>query len=216
MSAGEEMERFFHKRGFGRTIGFGEKPAVLVIDLIRAFTNPDLPLGAPLDLQIGQTVRILDAARRTRVPIFFTSVAYEDANLADAGIWAIKQGGVMTLRAGTPEVEVDPALGRRPEEPVIIKKYASAFFGTDLLTRLNTRRADTLILTGCTTSGCVRATAVDGLQNGFRVMVAREAVGDRAQTAHEQSLFDLHAKYADVVSVDDVLSHLASRRPGTG
>ena len=216
MSAGEEMERFFHERGFGRTIGFGEKPAVLVIDLIRAFTNPDLPLGAPLDVQIGQTVRILDAARRTRVPIFFTSVAYEDANLADAGIWAIKQGGVMTLRAGTPEVEVDPALGRRPEEPVIIKKYASAFFGTDLLTRLNTRRADTLILTGCTTSGCVRATAVDGLQNGFRVMVAREAVGDRAQAAHEQSLFDLHAKYADVVSVDDVLSHLASRRPGTG
>jgi maleamate amidohydrolase len=216
MSAAEEMERFFQDRGFGRTIGFGEKPAVLVIDLIRAFTNPDLPLGAPLEVQIGQTVRILDAARRARVPIFFTSVAYEDASLADAGIWAIKQGGVMTLRAGTPEVEVDPALGRRREEPVIVKKYASAFFGTDLLTRLNTRRADTLILTGCTTSGCVRATAVDGLQNGFRVMVAREAVGDRAQAAHEQSLFDLHAKYADVVSVDDVLSHLASRRPGTG
>jgi maleamate amidohydrolase len=215
MSAGEETERFFRERGFGRTIGFGEKPAVLVIDLIRAFTNPDLPLGAPLDVQIGQTVKILDAARRTRVPIFFTSVAYEDANLADAGIWAIKQAGVMTLRAGTPEVEVDPALGRRPEEPVIVKKYASAFFGTDLSTRLNTLRADTLILTGCTTSGCVRATAVDGLQNGFRVMVAREAVGDRAPAAHEQSLFDLHAKYADVVSVDDVLNHLASR-PGTG
>jgi nicotinamidase-related amidase len=210
MSAAEEMERFFSERGFGRTIGFGEKPAVLVIDLIRAFTNPDLPLGAPLQEQIAQTVRILAAARRTRLPIFFTSVAYEDANLADAGIWAIKQAGVMTLRAGTPEVEVDPALGRRPDEPVIFKKYASAFFATDLLTRLNTLRVDTLILTGCTTSGCVRATAVDGLQNGFRVMVAREAVGDRAQAAHEQSLFDLNAKYADVVAVDDVLSHLAS------
>jgi nicotinamidase-related amidase len=94
---------------------------------------------------------------------------------------------------------------------VIFKKYASAFFGTDLLTRLNTLRVDTMILTGCTTSGCVRATAVDGLQNGFRVMVAHEAVGDRAQPAHEQSLFDLNAKYADVVSVDEVLSNLASR-----
>jgi maleamate amidohydrolase len=204
------MERFFSERGFGRTIGFGEKPALLVIDLIRAFTNPDLPLGAPLQEQIGHTLRILAAARSTQLPIFFTSVAYEDANLADAGIWAIKQAGVMTLRAGTPEVEVDPALGRRPDEPVIFKKYASAFFGTDLLTRLNTLRVDTLILTGCTTSGCVRATAVDGLQYGFRVMVAREAVGDRARAAHEQSLFDLNAKYADVMPVDDVLRHLAS------
>jgi nicotinamidase-related amidase len=211
MTAAGDMERFFRQRGFGRTIGFGEKPAVLVIDLIRAFTNPDLPLGAPLHDQIAQTVKILAAARNSHVPIFFTSVAYEAADLADAGIWKIKMAGVMTLRTGTPEVEVDPALGRRPEEPVIFKKYASAFFGTDLLTRLNTLRVDTMILTGCTTSGCVRATAVDGLQNGFRVMVAHEAVGDRAQPAHEQSLFDLNAKYADVVSVDEVLSNLASR-----
>jgi nicotinamidase-related amidase len=90
-----------------------------------------------------------------------------------------------------------------------MKKYASCFFGTDLITRLHTLKVDTLILTGCTTSGCVRATAVDGLQYGFRVMIPREAVGDRAAPAHEQSLFDLNAKYADVISVEDVLGYLS-------
>lgn len=205
--AEDSMEAFFAARGFGRTIGFGEKSALLVIDMVRAFTNPELPLGAPLDRQIEVIRELLAVAREREVPIFYTSVAYEDRDWADAGIWALKQAGIMTLRAGTPEVEVDERLGRRPEEPVIFKKYASAFFGTDLLTRLNTRRVDTLILTGCTTSGCVRATAVDGLQNGFRVMVVREAVGDRAAPAYEQSLFDLQAKYADVVSAQAVLAY---------
>jgi len=205
----QDMDSFFRKRGFSRVIGFGERPAVLVIDIIGAFTDPDLPLGANLDEVIAQTKRILAPSRAADLPVFFSSVAYEDKDLRDAGIWALKQAGVMTLRAGTPEVEVDPRLGRRAGEPVIMKKYASVFFGTDFVTRLHTLKIDTLILTGCTTSGCVRATAVDGLQYGFRVMVPREAVGDRAAPAHEQSLFDLNAKYADVVSVDDVLAYLS-------
>lgn len=208
----EQMECFFKERGFGRTIGFGERPAVIVIDLIGAFTNQDLPLGADLDGVIKETQRILDTARTADVPIFFSTVAYEEKDFRDAGIWAMKQTGVMTLRAGTPEVEVDARLGKRPEEPVIVKKYASLFFGTDFITRLQTLQTDTLILTGCTTSGCVRATAVDGLQYGFRVMVVKEAVGDRAPLPHEQSLFDLHAKYADVVSVDDTISYLEQKR----
>lgn len=117
--------------------------------------------------------------------------------------------GLMMLREGMPEVEVDPSLGRLPEEPVIAKKYASSFFGTDLLSRLNSLRVDTLLIAGCTTSGCVRATAVDAVQNGFRPMVVREAVGDRSQAAHDQSLFDLNAKYADVVGVEDALGYLS-------
>jgi maleamate amidohydrolase len=208
----QDMDSFFRKRGFSRVIGFGERPAVLVIDIIGAFTNPELPLGANLDEVIEQTRRVLAPARTANVPVFFSTVAYEDKDLRDAGVWALKQAGVMTLRAGTPEVEVDPRLERAPGEPVILKKYASVFFGTDLVTRLHTLKIDTLILTGCTTSGCVRATAVDGLQYGFRVMVAKEAVGDRAAPAHEQSLFDLNAKYADVVSVDDVLAYLSKFR----
>jgi nicotinamidase-related amidase len=208
-TANQEMDAFFRKRGFSRTIGFGQRAAVIVIDIIGAFTDPDLPLGTNLDSIIEQTNRILAPARAAKVPIFFSSVAYEDEDLRDAGIWALKQAGVMTLRAGTPEVEVDKRLGQRPGEALIMKKYASCFFGTDLVTRLHTLKIDTLILTGCTTSGCVRATAVDGLQYGFRVMVPKEAVGDRAAPAHEQSLFDLNAKYADVISVDDVLAYLS-------
>lgn len=203
-----EMDAFFRARGFGRTIGFGQSPALIVIDMVCAFTDPQMPLGAPLESQIEAINRLLAVSRQSRLPIFFTSVAYEDHDWQDAGIWALKQSGVMTLRAGTPAVEVDPRLQRQPGEPVLYKKYASAFFGTDLLTRLNTLRVDTLVLTGCTTSGCVRATAVDGLQNGLRVMVVQEAVGDRAESAHAQSLFDLQAKYADVMTIDAVIRHL--------
>src|SRR5947209_9425720 len=160
---------FLEAHGMGHTIGFGVTPAVVVVDLIRGFTDPDLPLGAELDSELEQTVRVLHEARGRGVPIFFTAVAYEDADLADAGIWALKIRSQSTLRAGTPNVELDPRLQRTAAEPLLYKKYASAFFGTDLLSRLNALRVDTLLLAGATTSGCVRATAVDGLQNEFRV-----------------------------------------------
>jgi maleamate amidohydrolase len=215
MSDAQGMERFFRERGFGQLIGWGDSPALLVIDFTRAFTDPALPLGANLDRELAETVRVLGSAREAAIPIYYSSVCYEDKDLRDAGLWAKKIAGTMTLRAGTPEVEIDPRLGRRADEAIIVKKYGSVFFGTDLLTRLNTQRVDTLILTGCTTSGCVRATAVDAVQNGFRPMVVREAVGDRSQPAHDQSLFDLHSRYADVVSVDETLeylSHLKAKR----
>ena len=133
---------------------------------------------------------------------------YEEEDIKDAGIWALKQSGARTLTAGSEAVKVDPRLGMQPKDIVLMKKYASCFFGTDLVPRLNSRRIDTLIITGCTTRGCVRATAVDAVQNGFRPMVVREAVGDRSVAAHEQSLFDLNAKYADVVSLDETLQYL--------
>ena len=205
-----EMEAFFKERGFGLSLGFGDSSALIVIDFMRACTNPALPLGSNLDRELAETVRILGAAREAEIPIYYTAVWYEEKDLRDGGVWVKKQlKGAQTLKAGTPEVELDPRLGRRPEESIILKKYASAFFGTDLVSRLNARRVDTLIITGCTTSGCVRATAVDAVQNGFRPMVVREAVGDRAQPAHEQSLFDLQAKYADVVSVEETMAYLS-------
>jgi len=210
MSVSKEMETFFKERGFGLTLGFGESPALVMIDFMRAFTDPALPLGSNLDRELAETVRILGAAREAEIPIYYTAVWYEEKDLRDGGVWVKKQlKGAQTLKAGTPEVELDTRLGRRSEEPIILKKYASAFFGTDLVSRLNARRVDTLIITGCTTSGCVRATAVDAVQNGFRPMVVREAVGDRAQPAHEQSLFDLQAKYADVVSVEETMAYLS-------
>jgi len=208
-----EMAAFFAQRGFGIRIGFGERPALVVIDILNAFTNAALPLGADLSREIEAIKQALAAARQARIPIFYTVVYYDEEDLQDAGVWALKQKGVITLRAGTPEVELDARLERRADEPILVKKYASAFFGTDFISRLNARRIDTLLIAGCTTSGCVRATAVDALQLGLRPVVIREAVGDRAEAAHRQSLFDLEQKYADVVALDEVVGYLGTRQP---
>jgi maleamate amidohydrolase len=199
---------FFKERGFGLTMGFGERPGLLVVDLVKAFTDPNRMLGANLDSQVTATQELLQAAHARDIPVLFSTVRYDDTDLRDAGIWALKQKGTVTLAKETDGHEIDPRLDRKPSDAVLLKKYASCFFGTDLVSRLNSRRIDTLIIAGCTTSGCVRASAVDALQNGFRPMVVREAVGDRSVAAHEQSLFDLHAKYADVVSLDETLHYL--------
>ena len=208
----DNMDAFFKERGFGLRIGFGKRPALIVVDMLVAFTDPSMPLGADQGQNIRENARLLKAAREVKMPIFFTSVEYDEIDFRDAGIWALKQSGVRTLRAGTPEVQIDPRLERLPDEPIVVKKYASSFFGTDLATRLTARGVDTVIITGCTTSGCVRATAVDALQYGFRPMVVREAVADRALSAHQQSLFDLDAKYADVVGIEETLEYVQRYR----
>jgi maleamate amidohydrolase len=199
-----------HARGMARTLGFGSRPAVVVVDLTRGFTDPQMPLAAALDEEVGATARLLDAARVASVPIYFANAQYDDHDLADAGVWAQKIPANASLRAGTAGAQLDPRLSRRPEEPVVVKRYASAFFGTDLASRLTSRTIDTVLIAGCTTSGCVRATAVDGLQHGFRVMVVREAVGDRSSDAHLQSIIDIQGKYGDVVSLASAEGYLAS------
>ena len=209
MTSGDEDAAFFRQRGFGLRIGFGERPALLVIDMVKAFTDASMMLGANLDAELAAINPLLGIAHERGIPVIFSTVIYHDADLRDAGIWALKQKGVVTLKAGTDGVEIDPRLDFRSGDSLLVKKYASCFFGTDLTARLVSRGVDTLILTGCTTSGCVRATAVDAVQNGFRPIVVREAVGDRARPAHEQSLFDLQAKYADVVSVDETIAYLS-------
>lgn len=199
---------FFAQRGFGQRIGFGERPALVIIDMLKAFTDEKAMLGANLDKEIAAIVPLLAAAHDRGVPVIFSTVRYDDADLKDAGIWALKQKGVTTLTADGDGWEVDPRLDFRKTDTLLFKKYASCFFGTDLVPRLLAHRVDTVVITGCTTSGCVRATAVDACQNGFRPMVVREAVGDRSAAAHAQSLFDLDAKYADVVSQPDALAYL--------
>jgi maleamate amidohydrolase len=206
----QDDAELFAQRGFGQRIGFGERPALIIIDMLKAFTDDKAMLGANLDKEVGAITSLLAAAHDRGLPVIFSTVRYDDADLKDAGIWALKQKGVMTLRADGHGWEVDPRLDCRKSDTLLFKKYASCFFGTDLVPRLLTRRVDTLIITGCTTSGCVRATAVDACQNGFRPIVVREAVGDRSSAAHAQSLFDLHAKYADVVSLQQALAYLES------
>jgi len=207
-TAKQSETEFFTSKGFGQTMGFGETPALIVVDFVKAFTDPSQMLGSNLDNEIAATNRLLAAAHNRGAPVFFSLVSYEDADLKDAGLWALKQKGSVTLRAGSDGVMLDPRLDYRKGDSLLSKKYASCFFGTDFVPRLNTYRVDTLIIAGCTTSGCVRATAVDALQNGFRPMIVREAVGDRSKPAHEQSLFDLQAKYGDVVSLAETVAYL--------
>ncbi len=141
---------FFKQRGFGLKIGFGERPALLVIDMLKAFTNPQMMLGANLDKEIEAIEPLLALAHERDIPVIFSTVIYSDADLKDAGIWALKQKGVVTLKGGSEGVKIDPRLDFRKTDSLLVKKYASCFFGTDLVSRLLSRRVDTLIIVGCT------------------------------------------------------------------
>lgn len=205
-------ELFFIDRGFGQTIGFGDKPAIIVLDMLNAFTNEALPLGTNQDSQIVVINKVLSSARKKRNPIFFITISYDEGDLSDAGIWFKKMEGLKTLKSNTFEVQIDSRIVRKPNEPIIRKKFASAFFGTDLITRLISKNIDTLIIMGCTTSGCVRATAVDAVQYGFRPIVVEDAVSDRSENAHKQSIFDLNAKYADIKLSEIIISYLVTNQ----
>ncbi len=212
MTSNETTKEFFDARGFAGRVGFGERPAILIVDLIKGFTEPDSPLAADLSSQLAATVELLKAGREAGLPIVFTSVEY-DPSLKDAGLFVRKVSGLKWLIRGSKWVELHPALGWQQGELIIRKKYASAFFGTELASVLATQRVDTLIVGGCTTSGCVRATVVDALQYGLHAIVPREAVGDRAQPPHEASLFDIDMKYGDVVDLQQTLDYLRRRKP---
>jgi maleamate amidohydrolase len=201
------IREFYNSRGLAARVGFGERPAVIAIDFILGFTDPTSPLAGDLDKPLAEALRVLQAARRQSAPVLFTTVEY-DPSFRDAGLFIHKVPSLKWLVSGSRWVELDPRLERRPGEMLIKKKYASSFFGTDLASLLNTQRVDTLIVTGCTTSGCVRATVVDALQYGLHAIVPREAVGDRADVPHHASLFDMDAKYGDVMSVEEVLAYL--------
>jgi nicotinamidase-related amidase len=193
---------------WGRRIGFGHAPLVLVVDLARAFTEPPRPLASDVSDVIGASNRLIDVARENGHPVLFTTVGYDNDDLSDAGLWARKIGGQSDLRLGSDGVVIDPRVHVQARDPVLVKKYASCFFGTDLTSRLNASGIDTVVICGVSTSGCIRATAVDAIQSGFRPIVVREAVGDRWQAAHEQSLLDMDAKYADIVALEQALAAL--------
>lgn len=199
------------ERGFGLRMGFGVRPALLVIDMIKAFTDPDQPLGSNLDAQIDATGSLIEAAHARQLSVIFSTVRYDDAELRDAGIWRLKQKGIVTLAGSGTGHEIDPRLTVGSSDSIVSKKYASCFFGTDLVSRLVVGGIDTLLIAGCTTSGCVRATVVDSVQYGFRPMVVREAVGDRSEAAHLQSLSDIDGKYGDVISLAEALSFTNTR-----
>ena len=193
---------------FDGQMGFGRSPAIIVVDFINAYTQASSPLYAPAVVEaVKATVPLLEAARKKKVPIIYTRVLYHPSG-ADGGLFVQKVPTLRKMIEGEPLAEIVPDLPPGPDDVILIKQYASSFFGTSLAAMLTARGADTLIITGCSTSGCIRATAVDAMQNGFRPIVPRECVGDRHDGPHEANLFDINAKYGDVVSLKDVMSRL--------
>jgi maleamate amidohydrolase len=194
--------------GFHGRAGFGRRPALLVIDVNVGFTDPASPLLCDLEGVVAAIDRLLGEARRAALPVVYTTVAYGEGDRIAAAAFIDKVPALLTLAAGSRWVEIDPRIAPQPGEPVLNKLFASAFFGTPLASLLTATGCDSVIVTGASTSGCVRATVVDALQHGYRPVVPREAVGDRDPAAHEANLYDIDAKYGDVVSIDEVVAHL--------
>ena len=205
----EEAREVYTRARLGQTIRRGRRPAVLVVDFSCGFTDPGSTLGSNLAAEVEATRELLDVARARSLPVVFTTIGYDPSG-RDGGLWLQKAPALAELELGGRWVELDPRLGRRADEPIIVKKGASAFFGTNLASILITERVDTIVLCGATTSGCIRASAIDLLQYGFPTLVPRECVGDRAQGPHEANLFDIQAKYADVIDLSDALEYLES------
>jgi maleamate amidohydrolase len=204
-----ELREQYLAAGFAGRVGWGQRPALLVIDMAGAWTNPSEQIGSDLSQVVAQIKRILDVAReRTAVPIFFTTMAY-DAGLMEIGnVVRRKTPHTEFMVRGSDRVQLIPDLQRRIDEPLIEKPRASAFFSTNLLSMLISEGVDTTVIVGCSTSGCIRATAESAFNHNFHAIVPKEAVGDRSWSAHEAALFDIDARLGDVMPVDEVLAHL--------
>ena len=188
-------------------IELGKRPALLLVDIIKGFTDPACPLGSDCPDVVSANRELLDAFRMGNLPVFFTTVIYRHSE--QARIFRKRVPALNVLEPESDWVKVDESLEPLPCEAVIEKCWASAFFDTDLSEKLATAKADSLVVTGLTTSGCVRASVLDGLQYDYPVWVPEEAVADRNQEVHKANLFDMHAKYAEVVKKNEVLKFIA-------
>ena len=207
----------YQSRGFQRRIGFGKRPALLIIDLANAWTRPGHSFSCDnMDVIIPTNQKLLEAARKKNIPIIYTTTAYQDPDgpRSDAGLWGLKIP-VETLQEGSAGAQIDDRIAPVPErgEQVIVKKRASAFHGTYLAGYLRAQDVDTLIITGVTMAGCVRHTAEDTIAEGFRPILVREGCGDRVPGVTEWNLFDIDAKFGDVESIDRVLEYLGGSEP---
>lgn len=207
----ESLQDNYARGGFGQSMTWGRRPALLVIDFVRAYLVPGSPLYAGVEQARTDCVTLLQAARKAGIPVLHTRVEFQPGG-RDGGVFFRKLPALACFEAGRhPELAafaegLEPIAG----ETVITKQYASAFFGTSLASTLTALGVDTLLIAGLSTSGCVRASAVDACQHGFVPVVVREAVGDRAPGPHEANLFDLQAKYAEVAPLATVLQYLGA------
>ncbi len=209
---GVGTDRTYKKAGFGAAVRRGSRPAIVVVDLTRGFTEPSYASGADLTEVVAATTCLVEAGRPANVPVIFTAIAYTEAEASgDSVTWLRKAPGLRELVEGSDAVAIDPRLPMRPGHDVlVVKKGASAFFGTSLAATLTGLGCDTVVVCGATTSGCVRATAVDAVQSGFSVLVPRACVGDRADGPAGAALFDIQAKYGDVISLSDAVRYVSA------
>lgn len=207
----ESLDENYARGGFGKSLAFGRRPALLVIDFVQAYLVPGSPLYAAAETARDACETLLGAARAAGIPVLHTNVAYQRGG-RDGGVFFRKVPALACFEAGAhPELAAfAPGLEPADGETVITKQYASAFFGTSLASTLTSLGVDTVLIAGVSTSGCVRASAVDCCQYGFVPVVVRDAVGDRAPGPHEANLFDLQAKYAEVTDLATAQRYLGS------
>lgn len=198
-----------YKRAYDRRVGFGQRPALILIDFCQGYFDPGCDLYAEVDDALESALRVREAARAAAVPVILTNVVYHPSAL-DGGRFFEKAAPLKNFIKGNPMGAFGPGLAPFDDELVISKQYPSAFFGTTLASTLTAMGVDSVLLTGLTTSGCVRASCVDAMSHGFRTAVIAEACGDRHEAPHQANLFDMNAKYADVVSEAEAIAFLKS------
>lgn len=206
-ASGGDLDNDYAGAGYNRRLGFGARPALILIDFVEAYFDRGSPLFAGVEETLASALRLLDVARRAKVPVIFTNVVFHPSGI-NGGVFMRKVPNLKLMAEGAPMGAWPKGLEPRAEELVISKQYPSSFFGTSLASTLTANGIDTLVMTGLTTSGCVRATCVDACSHGFIPIVVREAVGDRDERPHEANLFDMNAKYADVVSEAEAAAYL--------
>lgn len=194
----------FDRQGFGGELGFGKRPVLLIVDFVNGFNDPEVFGGGNIPSAIESTRPLLDLFREKGLPVVFTRIVYADDG-SDAGMFTRKAPRLRELTEDEPMSQVVPELAPIAGETVLRKRNASSFFGTSLERDLRNLGVDTVLVTGCTTSGCVRASVVDAMSHDFHTVVVRDCVGDRAQGPHDASLLDIEKKYADVLSLSEVI-----------
>jgi maleamate amidohydrolase len=211
----KDREAIYEHAGMKDQFGYGQSPAVVAVDLQKGMTDPENPLGSSLDKMVEQNERLVETAHEHDVPVVWTRVVYTHPDAADGGIWPEKIEPLKTLQAGSHWVELDERCTVLEDDPVLNKKQASAFHDTELDSMLTAWGVDTVIATGCTTSGCVRASVIDACANGYRVIVPDECVDDRSADQHDANMYDMDAKYADVRPLEEVVTYLRTEDPAT-
>lgn len=208
MSSFDQTTRsFYRERGIGVRTGFGDRPAVMIVDMQVGLDDPAYKVGADQTPAVEAIASLLPHARERRVPLLYIRTGYRPDG-SDGGMFVKKIPGLLELQVDSPAFEIDPRIPPGPEDYVVHKRFTSAFFQTNVPALLMELKIDTIILTGCSTSGCIRAAAMDGISYGYRIIVPEECVSDRAEGPHRANLLDIDSKYGDVLPLSEVIEYL--------